>query len=315
MEFLSLGIGYGQRVTLTLRDMCDNIKKVDCHFGGFRLFAGKTKVFSSRDVVPVFNVSSKNGRMLNKHIYESTMLENIIHVSVSERSLEDIDLSEDVRSLWNTSNNICSTCASVTRKILRDMSVLFPGKKVYIDMENERVGAVRYHKHGSDAVDIAALCYRDGHLLYDIESEYYNEKDVEDGLVDLFSEEQLLDCVLSNIRVPYVPEDCTDAFFNPEEQTWKDIPDVRREDMPELFGTYALQELRADQWFGSLTEEEKEKTFGSLRDRYARKTADGAAAGLTFCGYIDFSWKKMKPTWKPITLDGYLKRLEENETE
>lgn len=297
MEFLSLGIGYGQRVTLTLKDINGETRSVDCHFAGFRFFMGRATCDSPGDIIPVFNATSKNGKMLNRHIYEHTKLDNIISIKTAEATGIS-SLPGNIPSLGRAVDNIEKTSRHFLEMVLKEMSVLFPGKKIRFDMDDRRNAAVYYYKHDSDVPDITAVCFKDGKVRYELEGEYTNEQDVTDSEIDVFSYTRILETVLENIRRPYVPEGCEDNFFSPDEQSWKDIPDVDPDKQPYLHSTLVLEELKADLWFESLSDEEKEAQFNGLKNTYEHTVKEHPENSRSFVQFINSDWERTEPRWK-----------------
>lgn len=315
IEFLSLGLEAGQRVILTVNDFSSNTHSVDCHFNGYRIFAGKTRAYSPKDIVPVFHFTSKNGKMLNKRIHEFTMLENILQVDTSSRSFKDYNLPEDLKSLMKADENISTTCSNILMNVLKEMSILFPGKKVHFDLESDRVGVVAYFMHFQEVMDVRALCYRDGHIRYDLTGENGSEDGLEDGEVDNFSIPYLLVTLLKNIRTPYVPERCEDNFFDPARQTWRDIPDTDSESTPYLHMVEALGELKADSWYASLSNEEKEKFFEEYRTQYESNKEEHPENTQPFWWFINVKWNTLETRWKLFHLNRWIRKQKENGTE
>lgn len=310
IEFLSLGLKHGQRVSLTVKDHFDGEKTVTCHFSGFRIYAGRTKATKPDDIVPVFNITSGNGRMLNRHISENTWLDHIVSITPEDPS-QTIPLTcEDVSGFVHTEYNIKACCKQTLSALLKEMSILFPGKKIYLDTDKERIGAVHYFRHGEAAGDITAVKHDNGTIRYDLSMEYDNEKELPEDDIEVFSVPSLLRRVLDSIREPFFPEYEEDPFLDPGTLSWNDVPETDASTFTVLHRTKVLSELMANLWYASLSDGEKLAIFSGLRSRYEMMKAEKPETELSFPAFIDREWNVLNPDWKALTLKERMRKDE-----
>lgn len=287
IEFLSYGLTEGQKVTLQLSNYYDDqVKPVTCFFAGFRNRYGRPKAHDQEDIIPVFHQMSANGRRLSKLTSEYTDLKYIRGVSAVDAPPESSG-AEESRSIRSAVRNLEDAAFRQVKEILREMDMLFPGKKVFLDNDFNPATCVRWNKHCCFKGYIKAAGWKDGEPVFDLSMEMDLEKGLTIRDFDVFSY-QALRCQLLDAIASGSAED--DSFFDPSAQSYKDIPTVDPGRFPVLHGCGALDRLRSQMWFDSLSPEQKEKCFEPLRNRYERFAKDEAT---DFPSYVRSFWKTL----------------------
>lgn len=162
IEFLSCGPAYGKLYTVTSQTSVDDGPVVEnLYFGGFRLKFGKERVDCSQSIVPVFNLPKKDGGMSRKTRGFPLFLEFILSVEAAELSGGVSDKAtvaslDDASGLANAGWNIHSLAMNNLLRLMREMNVLFPGKKVYLDPDFG-CSVIQHFKHGCFSCSIIAV--------------------------------------------------------------------------------------------------------------------------------------------------------------
>lgn len=138
IEFLSLGIKQGQKVTLHLKDSNKaGTVTVRAFFFGFRFEAYSSVAYKPEQIIPVFNKVAKNGKMLRAHIDQSTWPEYIEYIETDDNA-QTLD-SDTACSLLNATENLEQAAKRQVRGILKEMNTLFPGKRILLGPDTYEV--------------------------------------------------------------------------------------------------------------------------------------------------------------------------------
>lgn len=304
IEFLSLNITYGQKVNLKLSLPCygkDKITSIVCFFSGFRNFAMKTKVVESNDIIPVFNKVAKNGKMKNEHLDLSTNLEYIKSISPMEDSPVILGADESAQ-MERVYANLNDSALVQVKGILKEMSVLFPGKKIHFGekpYDSRRPVAYAYQRYGCDTGEVVAAGWKDGAPVFDLSLSSSFEEDQHEEDFHIDSVLRLRTILLESIENPVSSEN-KNNFFEPDTDSFETVPEINEEDFPALYQSGALDTLKANKWFESLDENEKATTFDSLKARYHTAVDEGSKE--SFIDFINDFWGSLEPYHKKLFL-------------
>lgn len=295
IEFLSLGIKQGQKVTLHLKDSNKaGTVTVRAFFFGFRFEAYSSVAYKPEQIIPVFNKVAKNGKMLRAHIDQSTWPEYIEYIEMDDNA-RTLD-SETAGSLLNATDNLEQAAQGQVYDILKEMNTLFPGKRIQLGPDTYEVNVDYYLKYGCDSGYAVNAGWADGAPVFglSLSCEY-----VENAASGSFSVrwQEMLHALLEAIEYPAVDvEDKTENFIDTDTATWKDIPLPDPKACPVLDACGCLHDLRANLWFESLSDEDKKKEFDNLHKQYLHETESDNTE--EFARYLDTYWCSLKPKAK-----------------
>ena len=291
IEFISLNLKAGDKVSLTYRKTAGGTPMcVTCFFDGYETILGQISN-SPEWILPVFRECSKNGKMLSRRLPSFPYFSDIVSV---ERVPQAGEVVQEVidgagsESMFNAVRNIIRRAEAQARELLREMDILFPGKKVYL---------VSGYRPSVAAGTILAIHSNKGRILVDA----YNDIETMEGL----DEEQaavtdwpmLLHCLHHSIKnAPDVfetedPEDVPDFFLCDGEGgviRHEDIPDATHEDMPVLYDSFITDMLKARLWLDTVGEDDLRELFPT--DYMSWEKNPG---GLDFATWMHASWQKM----------------------
>lgn len=249
IEFLSLGLIPGKKYTVILKEKwAEEPVEQELYFKGFRFFYGR-KTGDETQIIPIFNETTKSGRMSPKHYNGiATWVEHIIDVKGT--SPTQTYLYDDLLGLDRAISRIGLNVKRQTINLLQEMNELFPGKKITIDPDCA-CPATHYFKHGAQSVTITgAGIDANGIPVFDIQGEFDNEKDIPAEMIEPDSWPYLEKCILDSIGSPFHDED-TETFID-EDATWKAIPLEKIKKSSILEKTGILLSLAADLWMRDL---------------------------------------------------------------
>ena len=290
IEFISLNLVAGDKVSLTYRKTASGTPKcVTCFFDGYETVLGHISA-SPEWILPVFRECSKNGKMLSRRLPSFPYFSDIVSVErvpqAGEAVREVID-GAGSESMFNAVRNIISRAEAQARELLREMDILFPGKKVYL---------VSGYRPSVAAGTILAIRSDKGRILLDA----YNDIETMEGLYEeqapVTDWPMLLHCLHHSIEnAPDVfetedPEDVADFFLCDGKGgviRHEDIPDVERGDLPVLHDSFITDLLKARLWLDSLGEDDLRELFPT--DYMSWEKNPG---GLDFATWMLVSWQK-----------------------
>lgn len=253
IELLSAGLAYGKAYNVTIQTYTDHTPVTErLYFGGFRLKNDSARVDNADSIVPVFMVPNEDGSM-SRRVRSGlpTWLEFIVGIEPADlkNGLADFPMpmdGEEAEALSNSVWNITKRTHNNILRLLREMDVLFPGKKIRLDPENP-VCAVHYYRHGCESCTIEAVGLNAGKtdLVYDINYECGdNESDVDDDNMGFENKAWLLSIVRDAIADPVFDEDGEDLTFITEGTKAEEIPDPDPEKTPFLYHSKIIERLK-----------------------------------------------------------------------
>ena len=282
-EFLSIGLKHGQKCKVTIQNPTDKKASVfEVFFAGYRFYCNRTTGQTPDDIIPVFNEPTKNGKMSNKRFRaEYCWLGNIVNIEPAESGQAYLTKRE-VGGLDRAAMNSDARCRANLYDIVREMSTLFPGKKILIQPDIQ-VCAIDYTKHGCYACEIAAVYLDgDGQLVYDLGgNDYYAEAIPEKSVDPANSYAELLLSVLESIEDPVYGKE---AFIH-EKTPWDTIPDVDYDKTPALGAAKCLKALKHNRWFDSLPLEKKQEYLAGHFP--PENISDDGSATASYCYELD----------------------------
>lgn len=304
IEFLSLNIEAGDKVSLTYRKYTS--RKPDtvvCFFDGYEIVLGHT-VNNPEWIIPVFRECSKNGKMLSKRLSPNPYFSDIVsveRVTVPGSPIREVIDPAGSESLFNAVCNITRRAEAQARELLREMDLLFPGKKVYL------ASGFRPAVTGGW---ILAVRYDKGGIVADIYNDIETNKDVNEQQAEITDWPTLLHCIHHSIEnAPDVfetedAEDIPDFFLCDGKGSvlgHADIPDTQRGDFPLLDAGYVTDMLKARLWLDSLNDDRLPELFPSQYESW-KKT----------CGMVPFPvW--LRAGWRTLPRNTRYRHYTENQ--
>lgn len=304
IEFLSLNLRAGDKVTLTYRkSAAREPDTVVCFFDGYENILGHITP-DPEWIMPVFRECSKNGKMLSKRLAPYPYFSDIIaveHVTNPGHPVREVIDPAGSESLFNAVRNITRRAEAQARELLREMDLLFPGKKVYL------VSGFRPAVTGGW---ILAVRYDNGNLVADIYNDIETVKDVSEQQADITDWPMLLHCLhhsVENAPDVFETEDAEDIpdFFLCDGSggvlTHADIPDTQRDDFTLLDAAYVTDMLKARLWLDSLGDDRLPELFPVQYDAW-KKTG----------GMVSFPvW--LRATWRTLPRNYRYRQYTENQ--
>ena len=272
LEFMALGLIHGHKYTVTFKNPAtDKPEKETLFFNGYSCYAGKNVVRNNNDIVPVFNLPTKNGKMSrNQFVKFTTRAEEILEVETGDDT-ETIGYDETFQHALDA---IEKRSRNQLLAIVREMDHLFPGKKILLDPD-DRVCSVRYYKYDCTSTEINAIWINNGKVVLDVEGNDDNDNGVPFVSVDPNSYAELLQNVMQNILYPYMGENS----FVDENTRYEDIPEPEPNSI--LARTECILMLKCHYWFRQLPFQKKQEIISRYK-KDASYYNDDYSADMTF---------------------------------
>lgn len=295
IEFLSLDIKQGQKVTLHLKaPHSDATEGIPAFFYGFRNYAYHGVAHGADEIIPVFNKVSSRGKKLRAHLDQSTWLDEIAYIEVQDGN-DRPKTAEEASSLLSATENLEQAAQRQVHDILKEMSTLFPGKRILLGPDGYIVQADYYLKYGCDSGYVDSAGWEDGAPAYGLSLSCEHVDRAATGSFRVLWQD-MLHSLLQAIEDPIV-EDCDKKnFVDTDTMTWKDIPLPDPKTCPVLDACGSLHALRANLWFKGLSDRQKRREFDNQLRHYLRNGGSddpGKAAA-----FIDSYWSGLKPKAK-----------------
>lgn len=282
-ELLSLGMQYGHPYQVTIQTPCDETPSAETlFFAGFRIKNARNTADDATDIVPIFNLPNRSGKM-GRHRREglSTFLEFIHDIQPLEtiHGVDDTGIPSSVdeaASLARTIGNTNNAALNALRILLTEIGILFPGRAVRLDDGNNPIGCTLYGKHGVKGCTILAVRADDNHdIVFDVQTD---DGDTDFGLGEEDVAPQNYAYLLAEVmrciakpRFPREQDDVTIETFIGDGTAPEDIPSVDEpadaSRYPALRRSLLLDELRGNIWFAHLTDTAKIEVSSRTRDR------------------------------------------------
>ncbi len=304
IEFLSLGLKRGQKVTIHFKNTL-RLKAVyplveRAIFTGFRNYDYRETARSEEDIVPMFNKISKNGKKLNAHIDQPTHLPFIESIDV-DNSVPTLG-SSDANSILNAVENLQNAAHEQVLAIIKEMGTLYPGKRIILGSDTYEVNADYYLKYGCDSGYIVNVGWDDcdKNAVFGLSLSCQSVESATDGDFSV-NWLDMLHSLLLAIEYPTTDDDMMPGkgFYDPDTDTWKDVRLPDEKDCPVLFGSGCLHALRANMWFETLDTETKKQRFAGYYEDYQKGLIpfEGDMTSAFLKG-LDEQWCNMAPDVK-----------------
>ena len=257
IEFISIGLRYGQRCKVTIGGQADQTPVTyELFFAGFRFFCGRTTGYGRDDIIPIFNEPAKNGKMSYRRFRQTYWLNTLLSVEPADSEKTYLN-RRDIDGLDRAIQRCDAACRDKLNEIVNEMDGLFPGKKILIQ-QAIRPGAIYFDKNSCCSCLIDAVYVKDSKIVYDISDGYMTETTVPQNLVGIGTADNhagLLLAVIDSIEDPVF----SDEGFIREDTPWTDIPDTDRKKTPALLAAGCLDKLKQNRWFDSLPLQRKQE--------------------------------------------------------
>ena len=315
IEFLSYGLEKGQRMTLSFIPFCsDRLEVVDCCFAGYRFYHGATHASQNDNIIPIFHKVNDKGEMSRFKIDDNPWLENIINVQPIGAPGDKTGLEES-ESIEKAVLLLRNRAKDQVSSLLSEMNDLFPGKKVYFDIDYGAIGSV-FDRHDYGFIgDIIAAGWKDGAPVFDVSGGGIVSEDVPLDFVKADWTE-VRSALLHSIMCPVSEKDachaCPENFVDPDKTDWKDIPKTDSKTHPILHSCEAVDWLRTELWYKNLSGDRKKKALDHWVKMYEEDATE--SRNETFDEYADKKWAKLEARWRKDILAGAEKRLSAEES-
>lgn len=290
LEFLSIcqleDISPMDKVTVTFKELNRTITK-KCVYGGLR-YPHCNEMVNHPFILlaPVFLKSTRSGAGIG----HAPSFRDIIEFHSEDPEAFTLLRPDEARSITRMADSLQEHCRMQAFSILKEMSVLFPGKKILFNPDGAPAGDMCDHDlHDHGCIHAVKYDPAQGAIVYDFSGFDYVQGT---PFVEVVNWCELLDLLMEAVMDPVVITDSftgkvneermEDSFADPRSADWRVLPDPSEESAPVLHALGLIETLKANliarekglygtpKW-DSLYPEEKRHTYYKARypEQYA----------------------------------------------
>lgn len=289
-EFFAHNLRIKQKVTLLLKPSWEKeVKEVTAFFKGFHILCNATCSHEVWDIVPAFYKPNKKGECSRFRLDEFTPFGDIVGIRTETGDKKNhpfLNLDE-VKSYMSATVIVHVNARRQIEAIAEEMNIVFPGKEVRLKYDSprviivdERFGTVTDYPCSVHSVGVDQS---NGTVFLDIP-----EDTGKTPLSDVVLEEacEFLNAYMESIANPQELSEPDGNVIDLYNIPWNEVPEVKQEQCPVLHDTGLLMRLRMNNWWRSLSAEEKMHAFEYNKENLTKLYKDNNMTFLELCEHL-----------------------------
>lgn len=307
LEFFAYNMQPGQMADVTVKDG-NGQKTIRCYFYAFKSRYDYKIMNGTKDLIPVFVFpNKKNGEMGKTYVKEIHSFDDILSIGFGDSWAPAITMNEIYGYVSGSYSPECLAEIQI-RNIVKEMSRLFPGKRIHIN--GPGTPAAVFESHGGiktgATVNIISVGYdnQTGKYNVEVEGDCYNGIYDPDNLT-IKSYPILLEDIMTSVAYPEeIDRENKEDYIDLASIRYAAIPRVWPNNTPTLFKTMLIDELRCNKWWKTLSDGKKRRLFavGEAQVNYAYTRKHGKEPN-TFNEAIEDYWKDLDVNNKLIFME------------